>query len=406
MGYPDQSCTPESTGEAMFSAEELRTIQAAFPVLERVAYLNTGTYGPMPAPALDEFVRAVTALERGGVACEISLAEEADSLRSALADMVGAHPDEIGFTGNATDGINLAVAGHDWQPGDEVITADQEHEAMLHPLLYLQATRGIRVRRAQCSANADEMLAHLDTQWTERTRMLAFSHVTCETGVVLPAEAMCRWAVGRGVHTLLDVSQSLGAFPVHVGTIGCDCMAANGHKWLHGPTGTGFFYARRDVLPELRPAHVGAGSLARADYDMGVAEPWPTARRFEFGTRAWANAAGWNASLRWMQSLGLGRIREHMLAMGTYAMDALESINGLSLLTPRAACERAGIVSFSIAGLDAGEIGTKLSRDDAIVTRHVPHYNAVRISLAHFTSALHVDRLAIALDRQVHAEAR
>ena len=390
---------------SMFTDDELRTIQAAFPVLQRVTYLNTGTYGPMPAPALDEFVRAVTALESDGVACETDLPEQSDRLRSALADLVGAHQEELAFTGNATDGINLALAGMDWRAGDEVITTDEEHEAMLHPLLYLQTTRGIRIRRVQCSGDAGAMLGRLDHAFSERTRLLAFSHVTCETGVALPAAPMCNWARDHGVRSLLDVSQSLGILAVRVGDIGCDCMAANGHKWLHGLTGTGFFYASRDVLPELRPAHVGAGSLEHADFDLGIAEPWKTGRRFEFGTRSWANAAGWGASLRWLKDLGFDRIREHTAAVGDYAMDVLWSIPGISVLTPRPHEHRAGLVSFTCAGRDAGELGSKLAHQHSIVTRHVPHYNALRISVAHFTSKDHIGKLAGALRDQMFAAA-
>ncbi len=397
-GSARTSAASPSVGRAFVSGD-LREIQAAFPVLQRVTYLNTGTYGPMPVPALDEFVRAVRALERDGVACELGLADEGNRLRASLAEMVGAQPDEIAFTGNATDGINIALAGLDWRAGDEAITTDEEHEAMLHPLLYLQATQGIRVRRVRCSPEPGVMLDQLNAQRNERTRLLAFSHVTCETGAVLPARAMCDWARSHSVRSLLDVSQSLGAVPVHVGAIGCDLMAANGHKWLHGPTGTGFFYAGRGALPELRPAHVGAGSLERADFDKGVAEPWSNARRFEFGTRAWANAAGWNASLRWLRGIGFERIRQHMVAVGGYAMDRLASVPGLSLLTPRAHDHRAGLISFTVAGADAGQLGQALGTEHAIVTRHVPHYNALRISVAHFTSEDHVDRLAEALRR-------
>jgi selenocysteine lyase/cysteine desulfurase len=381
----------------MFEPDRLEAIQAAFPVLDRVTYLNTGTYGPMPAPALEAFTRAVAELERDGVACKRPLAQEADALRADLAALVAASPDEIAFTGNATDGINVILAGLSWEPGDEVITTDEEHEAMAHPLLYLQNMRGIRVRRVSVSHDPDTMIRRLAEARTAATRLIAFSHVTCETGTRLPATAMCSWATDHGIRSLLDTAQSLGAVSVDVGRIGCDFMAANGHKWLHGPTGTGFVYARSNYLPGLRLAYVGAGSLESADYSSGVCEPWTTGRRFEFGTRPWAQASGWAASLQWMQGQGMHAIRQHIEAVGAYAIDALRHVRGVRVLTPAEPCGRAGLISFAMEGQDAGELGRRLSLESAIVTRHVPHYNATRISVAQFTSPLHVDRLVRAL---------
>jgi len=387
---PDHSPAP-------FDVNRLRAIQAAFPVLERVTYLNTGTYGPMPAPALEAFLAAQAELERDGVACRRPFAQESDALRGQLASLVGADPSEIGFTANATDGLNIVLAGVDWQPGDEVITTDEEHEALWHPLLYLQTTRGIVVKRVQVAGDPDVMLARLGDVCGARTRLLGFSHVTCETGARLPAAAMCGWARERGVRSLLDVAQSFGAVPVNVSDIGCDYMAANGHKWLHGPKGTGFVFARRELITEMKLAYVGAGSLETADSLRGVAKPWSTASRFEFGTRPYALLSGWKASLDWMLEIGLDAIQSHILALGQVAIERLSALPGVRILTPAGANERAGLISFSPDGQDAGALGTRLHAEHAIVTRYVPHYNALRVAMAHFTCEAHLDRLLSAL---------
>lgn len=400
-----KSATPAAVVPRPLPDRTLQRIRRAFPVLKRVTYLNSGTYGPMPVPALRAYLSAMSELERDGVACARPLAAEAEELRAALARLIGAQPGEVAFTGNSTDGLNIVLAGTDWRAGDEVITTDEEHEALLHPLLYLQRTRSIRVHRVSVTHEPEAMLARLDGVRSGRTRLLAFSHVTCESGARLPVAEMCAWARRYGIRTLVDVAQSLGATSVDVTTIGCDYMAANGHKWLHGPTGTGFVYIRADRIEEIRPAHVGAGSLERADAASGLAEPWSTASRFEFGTRSWARAAGWLASLRWLERIGQNRVVAHMLAMGDQAIAMLRDCEGAELLTPTAPGGRAGLVTVSFRDHNAGAIGERLSRDHGIVTRHVPHYNALRFSMSHFTSAEDIAHLGAGLRHALGGQA-
>lgn len=379
----------------------MEAVRSAFPILDTINYLNTGTYGPMPEPALQALLDATAALEREGVACGRPFGQDADQVRSILAEMIGARPEDIAFSRNATDGVNLVLAGLTWNEGDEIITTDQEHEAVLHPLLYLQSRTGIRVRRIACSPDPGEMLRRLDAHVSERTRLVAFSHVTCETGTRLPAGAICAWVAERGILSLLDSAQSLGAVPVDVGAIGCDFLAGNGHKWLHGPKGTGLLYARTGLMERLVPAHVGAGSLERADVDTGEARPWATGARFEFGTRSWALASGWKESLRWLTNLGLVNVNQHISSLAGYACESIGSIGCTTVLTPAEAPARAGLVSFTCRGYDAAVVGRRLREEASVVSRHVPRQNAVRVSAAHFTAATDVDRLCETLARMM-----
>lgn len=377
----------------------LSDIRRAFPVLQQVNYLNTGTYGPMPEPALQIYLEATARLERDGAACVYPFSEDAETVRAMLADLIGADANEIAFTRNATDGINLVLAGLEWREGDEVATTDQEHEAMLHPLLHLQKRSGIRLRFVAASPDPAEMLRALDATASPRLRLLAFSHVTCETGTRLPARDMCEWARGRRVRTLLDTAQSLGVLPVDIRSMECDFLTGNGHKWLHGPKGTGLFYARRDLMERLRPAHVGAGSMETADARDGKADPWSSGQRFEFGTRAWSLMTGWKESLRWMQNLGSDNVRSHIASFAGYAVRRLKTVRGVAVATPMESEGRAGLISFACSGKDAGEVGRLLREDGAVVSRHVPQRNLTRVSVAHFTSEQDIDDLYQAVER-------
>lgn len=379
--------------EEAWSPAELERIRAQFPILRSVCYLNTGTYGPMPEPALEKLLEATASLERDGVASTHPFARDAEEVRSTLAEWIGAEPAEVAFTRNATDGINLVLAGQDWRPGDVVVTTDQEHEAMLHPLLYLQARRDIVVHRMPTTHDPDRVLEYLDGVASDALRMVAVSHVTCETGTRLPVEAICEWASRRGVLTLVDAAQSFGAVDVDVARMGCDYLAGNGHKWLHGPKGTGFLYARRERMRDLPPCHVGAGSLEHAEVATGEVALWQTGQRFEYGTRGYAAMTGWRESLTWIGDLGRDRIRSHIQAAAGWVIEALGRIRGVEILTPSEAPGRAGLVSFRVAGKDAHDVGRVLSDSAGIVSRHVPQQNAVRVSACLFTSLGDIETL-------------
>jgi selenocysteine lyase/cysteine desulfurase len=377
---------------------DIIAVRSAYPVLDEVTYLNIGTYGVMPDPALKTFIELETEFERKGAASTMNLGAMANDTRERIAKLVGANAKEIAFTRNATDGINLVLAGLTWQPGDEVITTTQEHEAINHPLLYLAATKGIIVRRFEPTADGAEAVKRIEAVASARTRLIALSHVTCETGTRLPARQICEWATAHNVLSLLDCAQSLGAFGVNVREIGCDYLTSNGHKWLCGPKGTGVFYGKLDKLVQLNPAHVGAGSLAWVDLTSGAAEAWASGLRFEYGTRATALFAGLGASLDWFDGLGWANVYGHIAALSDYAKRRISERPHLQLLSPQAFEASSGLVVFKAPGNVCHEIGRALREKYKIVVRLIPHYNAVRVTTAHFNNEADIDKLVLALD--------
>ena len=124
---------------------------------------------------------------------------------------------------------------------------------MNHPLLYLQRTKKISIKRVEVSPQPEIMLERIEQAWTKKTRLVAVSYITCETGTRLPAQTISEWASQKKILSLFDGAQASGAFPVNVREIGCDFYASNGHKWLCGPKGTGFFYGMKEKLQSLIP---------------------------------------------------------------------------------------------------------------------------------------------------------
>lgn len=269
-------------------------LRAEFPVLERVSYLNAGTDGPIPARATHAAVeRARRELEdgRSGSRHRDALLGVREEVRARLAMLLGCDTGEVALTHSTTDGINTVLTALDLQPGDEVVTSDEEHPGLVAPLATAARRAGTAVREAPFGAVADAV--------GPRTRLVACSHVSWVNGNVVDVGALA----ATGAQVLLDGAQGLGAVPCHVRELGCDYYAASGQKWLCGPDGSGCLYVRAALVRELPAPWPGYEALADA---TRAAEPelHPDARRFDRGAGSGPLAAWSLASLDLLAELG------------------------------------------------------------------------------------------------------
>lgn len=241
-------------------------LRSAFPVLERKAYLNAGTAGPVPAAAVraaQEAARVALEEGRSGAYYE-RLMPLRDRLRAAYAGVLGAEARDVALTTSTSDGVVRVLLGLDLRAGDEILTAPDEHPGLLGPLVAARDRLGVVIRTAP--------LAELAGAVTDRTKLVACSHVSWVTGALAPAEL-----AQAGVPVLLDGAQGAGAVDVDVAELGCAFYAASGQKWLCGPVGTGCLYvapAWRDQLVATGPTYVAladpsAGLDARVREDAG-----------------------------------------------------------------------------------------------------------------------------------------
>ena len=231
---------------------------AQFPVLERLAYLNAGTEGPVPRAAAAGGARADRSRERSEGRCGRPYFDGRDgdgraSCASGYAGVLGCEPSELALTGSTTDGVNTVIAGLDLRAGDEVLTTDEEHPGLLAPLGRARRRHGISVRVVP--------FAELPGEVSPSTRLIACSHVSWVSGRVIDVAALR----ATGVPVLLDAAQAIGAIPVDVDALGCDFYAASGQKWLCGPEGSGCLYVRPDRLDELLVAVAGLRLAGRSD---------------------------------------------------------------------------------------------------------------------------------------------
>ena len=263
--------------------------RAEFPVLQRFAYLNAGTLGPLARTTLAA-VEARVAFEqergRGGKAWFESVLALRAAVRGQIADLIGTAPEHIALTSSTTDGCNIVASGLGLAPGDEVVTTNAEHPGLLLPL----NVSGARVRVAELAAKptadaVDTMLAAV----TPKTKLLALSHVLWTTGQVLPVDELKE---RTGLPVLVDGAQSVGAIPVDVGAI--DFYTVSCQKWLCGPEPLGALYVRD---PEALKVAIPSSFAQQSIEPDGTFVPTEGAARFDSGWLATPALAGLEAAL-------------------------------------------------------------------------------------------------------------
>ena len=369
----------------------LSRVRAEFPELERLAYFQTGTFGTMADRVLRQVQELFVRFERRSWEVHGPIMDAVEEARRRLAARIGAEPDEVAFTRNATDGVNLVAAGLSWQPGDEVIISDQEHPAMNFPWRWAAQRKGIVLHRFHVEHDPEANLANVKALITPRTRLIGTSWVTSPYGIRLPVREICALARERGILTLIDGAQAFGVFDVNVRDIGCDFFTSSGHKWLGGPKGTGFFWAHPDRVAQLQPAHVGAGSAERFSHEDGL-ELHPSGRRFEFGTDSHHLHAGLGPALAWFDELGWDWIEARTAYLSTYLKAGLAEIPGVAVKTPLAWERSSGLASFEAEGVDERALWEYLRDEWRVLPRTLaPHQ--LRVSTAYFNTEEEIDRL-------------
>jgi selenocysteine lyase/cysteine desulfurase len=357
---------------------DVAALRAQFPVLEWVAYLNTGSVGPVAATAIgaaEADLHDQLAAGRGDRAYFEHAAGQADRLRARVAALLGCDIWEVALTGATTDGVNAVLAGLDLQPGDEVVTSDVEHPGLLAPLALARKRRGIEIRVAPFDAVADAV--------GPATRLVACSHVSWVDGRIVDTEALA--SVTAPV--LLDGAQGLGAIPVDVRELGCEYYAASGQKWLCGPIGSGYLYVRENAIEALSPAWPGYGTLADPLRALEL-PPVAGAARFDGGFPVSHHCAWALAALDVLELPGMPPVQERAVALAVALADELAA-SGLTV----ARRHRSTLVSWEVADPQL-EVARLL--EAGLLLRHLPGTPYVRASVGGWTSDAEIERLVAA----------
>ncbi|WP_278313047.1 cysteine desulfurase [Lolliginicoccus levis] len=369
------------------AALDVAAIRADFPILHRtvrdgkpLVYLDSGATSQRPLHVLDaerEFLTTSNAAVHRGAH---QLAEEAtdayEGARALIAEFVGARDNEIVFTKNATEALNLVthVLGDDRFPhavgeGDEIVITELEHHANLVPWQELCRRTGATLRWYGVT---DDGRIDLDSlELTERTKVVSFTHQSNVTGAISPVEELVSRARAVGALVVLDACQSVPHMSVDFPALDVDLAAFSGHKML-GPSGVGVLYGKADLLDSMPPFITGGSMIEMVRMDASTYAPPP--QRFEAGVPMTSQVVGLGAAVDYLQRIGMDAITSHEHQLTAAALDALGNIEGVRIVGPREATRRGAAVSFVVDGIHAHDLGQVLD-DDGVAVR-VGHHCA------------------------------
>ena len=379
---------------------KVEDLRKAFPVLESVTYLNPGTYGPLPMPVANTLREWYTMLEHEGPWAPPAVKRSQDAYeatRCRVAALLGADPDEIALTRSVTDGTDTVAFGLAWQPGDEIIISDQEHESGWVNWQLVAKRYGVQVKIVELTADCEQLLARLDALMSPRTRLVFLSHVSCKSGLVIPAAEVCRLVHDRGALVLLDGAHAVGQMPVDVRALGCDFYTGCGHKWLMAPQGTGFLYISADKLDQVEPTWVGWGCRSKECTGPGDERLiWAEGnRRFENSTRPWALYAALGTAIDLINDLGVENIHAYVQSLVAPFKQEVAELPGMEVLTPMAASGSAGLVGLSCRGYDHQILSTLYDERRILVpyNRRDDGSQWMRFAIAYFVTRSEMDMM-------------
>ncbi|GAA2843070.1 cysteine desulfurase [Crossiella cryophila] len=374
---------------------DVAAIRADFPILgrtvrdgKRLVYLDSGATSQRPRQVLDaerHFLETSNAAVHRGAH---QLAEEAtdayEEARAKIAAFIGVGADEVVFTKNATEGVNLvayamsnaATAGDlasrfQVGPGHEILVTEMEHHANLVPWQELCRRTGATLRWFGVTPDGRLDLSNVDELINDNTKVVAFAHQSNVLGTVNPVRSLVERARAVGAFTVLDACQSVPHAPVDFEALGVDFAVFSGHKML-GPSGVGVLYGRHELLSAMPPFITGGSMIELVKMEGSTYAPPP--QRFEAGVPMTSQVIGLGAAVDYLTELGMDRVAAHEHHLTELALAGLKEIPGVRIIGPDVPVDRGGAVSFVIDGVHAHDAGQVL--DSLGVEVRVGHHCA------------------------------
>ncbi|MDE3155497.1 MAG: cysteine desulfurase [Acidobacteriota bacterium] len=401
------------------AAFDVQRVREDFPILSRtvrggrpLVYLDNAATTQKPRQVLDALAGYYTGYNANVHRGVHQLSEEATAAyeagRLAVSRFLNTRdPREIVFTRNATEAVNLVADSFGRlkvRAGDEILVSAMEHHSNIVPWQMLCERTGARLRVLPITDRGELVLDELAGLLTDRTRLLAVTHLSNALGTVNPVHEIVEVAHAHGVAVLVDGAQAAYHMPVDVQAIGCDFYVITGHK-LYGPTGIGALYGRLDWLEAMPPYQGGGDMIASVTFEKTTYNAVPA--KFEAGTPHIAGVVGLRAAVEYLTALGMERIAAHEHELLAYGTEVLQAVPGLRLIGT--ARQKASILSFVLDGVHPHDIGTIVDQEGvAIRTGHhcaqpvmqrfgIPA--TARASLALYNTREELDALARALAR-------
>jgi cysteine desulfurase/selenocysteine lyase len=396
---------------------ELEVIRADFPILERtlagglpLVYLDSANTSQKPQVVIDTMVDHLERHNANIARAMHTLGAESTEAYEAARDKVAAFlnapsRNEVVFTKNATEALNLLARTIDLGPGDNVVITEMEHHSNIVSWQLACERSGAELRWFGLTDDGRLDLSNADQLVDEHTKVVAFTWVSNMLGTINPVADLAARARAVGAYSVVDASQAAPQLPVDVGAAGCDFLVFTGHKTV-GPTGIGVLWGREELLNELPPFHGGGEMIETVTMERSTYAPAP--HRFEAGTPPIVEAVGLGAAVDYLAHIGMDAIHRHEQAITAYALDGLRTVPGLTVLGPRDAAERGGAISFELEGVHPHDVAQVLdSRGVAVRAGHhcaKPAHarfgvqSSTRMSSYLYTTPAEIDALVEALE--------
>lgn len=391
---------------------DVEAIRAQVPALSNFVWFQNGFVSLTPTPIAAEHARLMRELYEHGpmhlLHPDVELPRRVASVRR-IAEFLSIKTEEVALKLAVSDGFHTVVNCLDWREGDRIIITEEEPAALLGTSLHLAQNRGVEVVKAPLVDDIEGQVRAVTGLITDRTRLIAISHVVTETGFRLPVAQICRIARKRRVLTFLDMAHSVGLYPIDLHQIECDFAGVANYKWTYAPYSCGILYVRKGSLGELQQAASPNRGITIKDPVDDVLEVPDSAMRLQSGPWSWPLVHTWAFALDWLTQIGLEAIWERTVALTGRLKTALLTIPGLTLITPESPNLSAALVTFCLIGWHSDDLVAQLKQRWNIQIKSVPitwstagkrngvPVHAVRASLAFFLLEEEVDLLVSAL---------
>jgi len=412
------SGTGVKNGDRPPLASEVSAIRRDFPILDQtvnghsLAYLDNAATSQKPQAVIDAVQRFYTLsnsnVSRGVHTLAERATEEYEKARTTVRHFINAHDsNEIVFVRGVTEAVNLVAAAYGRSrvgPGDEIVISEMEHHSNIVPWQILCKEKGAVLRVVPITDDGDVRMSDFERLLSPSTRLVSVTHISNVLGTVNQIRGIVELAHLRNIPVFVDGAQAAPHRPVDVREMGCDFYAFSGHK-LYGPTGIGVLFGKAELLEEMSPYQGGGGMIASVGFGNTTYRSAPF--KFEAGTPNIAGAIGLGVAIEYASTLGMARIAAYENALLEQAATKLSAVPGVSIIG--SPCERSGMLSFTMEGVHAHDVGTVL--DDYGIAIRTGHHCAEplhkrmglvassRMSLAFYNTEDEIDRLVEGLYR-------
>lgn len=398
-------------------AYDVEAIRKDFPILSKMVYgkplvyLDNGASAQKPQSVIDAIAQAYSNeyanVHRGLHFLSNAATDAYEAAREKVRRFLNASSvDEIIFTKSSTEAINTVAYGYGMPKigeGDEIVLSIMEHHSNIVPWHFIRERQGAKLVWAPVDDTGAFHIEEFEKCLTERTKLIAITHMSNALGTIVPVKEICRIARERGIPVLVDGSQGAVHMPVDVRDIDCDWYVMTGHK-LYGPSGIGVLYGKMDRLREMRPFQGGGEMIVDVTEDIVTYNDPP--HRFEAGTPPIVQAIGLGHALDYMEKIGRAAISTHEADLRDYAHERLSAINSLKIFGT--APGKGSIFSFELEGIHAHDVSMVIDRA-GVAVRAGTHCaqpllkrfgvtSTCRASFGLYNTRAEVDALADALD--------